>query len=110
MRSRGDFKSQIISMQKLRKRRPGAKRDRSRVDLMELHRSFAVTKRQRRPTRHTWIRGLFFALMATVGFFLLGYVIAALSVPPWAKLLFFSLIAVLGVISSYIVAASFGSR
>ncbi len=110
MKSRGDFKSQIISMQKPRKRHSKTRRSRSSIDLMELHKNLAKTKRQRKPIRYRWIKGLCFALMAIVGFFLLGYIIAALSMPMWAKIMSFTFIAVLGIIASYIVAALFRSQ
>ena len=97
-------------MHKPRKRRSKTKRSRSRIDLMELHKNFAKSKRQRKPTRYRWIKGLFFALMAIAGFFLLGYIIAALSIPMWAKILSFTFIAVLGIIASHIVAALFRSQ
>jgi len=105
MRGRGSFKSQIISSQKPRKRRTKPSRGRDIVDLMELHRDLVEARRQSRPARSTRIKGVFFALIAIVGFFLLGCLIAALSMPMWAKAALFTLIAVLALIPSYIVAA-----
>lgn len=107
MRGRGDFKSQILSSQKPRKRRTKASRSRDRVDLIELHRNIVEAKRQRRSAKSTWIKGMFFALIAVLCFFLLGCLIAALSVPMWAKILLFTFTAVLGLVSSYIVTVLF---
>jgi protein-S-isoprenylcysteine O-methyltransferase Ste14 len=75
------------------------------VDLMELHRDLVEARRQHRPARSMRIKGVLFALIAILGFFLLGCLIAALSVPMWTKAVLFTLIAVLALIPSYIVAA-----
>lgn len=105
MRSQGSFKSQIISSQKPRKRRTKVSRSRDIVDLMELHRELVRARRHRRPARSTRIKGVFFALIAILCFFLLGCLIAALSIPMWAKAVLFTLIAALALIPSYVVAA-----
>jgi len=109
MRGRSDFKSEVLSSQKPRKRsiKAGRNRYRYRVDLVELHRNIAGVKEQRRPAKSRWIRGVFFVLIAVLLFFLLGYLIAALSIPIWAKALLFTLTAILGFVSSYYVAALF---
>jgi hypothetical protein len=107
MRDRGNFKSQVLSSQKLRKRRAKAGRSRYRIDLIELHRDIAETGRRRRPITYTRIKGGLFALAAIPVFFLLGYLISGLPVPIWAKVLLLTLVAVLGFVSSYLVAALF---
>lgn len=107
MKSRGDFKSKLISEQKPSKRRNRPGRSRYRVDLIKLHKDIVAARRQRRPAESTWIQGIFLALAAIAGFFLLGYLIAALSVPIWAKVLFFTFTAILGFVSSYFVAFLF---
>jgi hypothetical protein len=105
MEDRGDFKSRIISSQKLGKRRAKAGRGRGKVDLIELHRKIGEARKQRRPAKYRWIKGGLFALIAILCFFQLGYLIAALSIPIWAKVLLFALIAVLGFVSGHFVAA-----
>ena len=107
MKSRDDFKSKLISEQKPSKRRSKAGSGRYRIDLIKLHRDIAAARRQLRPAKSTWIKGMFFALAAVVGFFMLGYLIAALSVPIWVKVLFFSFTAILGFASSYFVSFLF---
>jgi len=117
MKRRGDFKSQIISAQKPRKRRSKSDRrgsvrgkstqNRYKVDLIELHRNIIGVEKQRKLDRYRWVKGLLFALIAVLGFFLLGYLIGALPVSMWAKTLLFTLVAALGIASSYLVAASF---
>jgi len=104
MRGRRDFKSKIISSQKPLKRSTRAGRDRNKVDLIKLHKNLVEAKVQTRPARSKRIKGAFFALMAILCFFLFGCLIAALSAPTWAKVLLFTLIAVLALIPSYILA------
>jgi protein-S-isoprenylcysteine O-methyltransferase Ste14 len=105
MRGQDSFKSQIISSQKPRKRRAKTSRSRDIVDLVKLHRDLVEAGRQRRPAKSTRMKGIFFALIAILGFFLLGCLIAALSAPMWMKVALFTLIAALALIPSYIVAA-----
>jgi hypothetical protein len=50
---------------------------------------------------------VFFALIAAAGFFISGYLIAALSIGIWAKILILVFIAILGFVSSHFVTSLF---
>ena len=109
MKRRYDFKAQLISEQKPRKRRPRTDqtRNRDRIDLIRLHRDIVATGRRRRSARRSRVRGAFLAFMAILVFFALGYLVAALSVSMWVKVILFVIIAVVGFSLSYLVAAIF---
>jgi len=97
----------LLAAQKPLKRFRKAGRGRSRSDLMELHKNFAGEERQLSSNRVKWIRGTLFAFIATVGYFLMGYLIAALSIGTWAKIPILIFVAGLGIILSHFVTASF---
>ena len=96
MRGRDSFKTQIISAQSPQRRRSKTSQSRNRIDLMKLHGSIVSVRAQRKAIRFTRTKRFFFALIAIPCFFLLGYLIAALSVPMWAKVILFTPVAVLG--------------
>jgi hypothetical protein len=83
------------------KRSRRASRGRSKADL------FAGEERHPSSNRVKWIRGTLFAFIATVGYFLMGYLIAALSIGMWAKIPIFICAACLGLVLSHFVTASF---
>ncbi len=90
----------LLAAQKPRRSRR-ASRGRSRADL------FADKERQLSSDRVKWIRGTLFAFTATVAYFLMGYLIAALSIGIWAKIPVLIFLAGLGPILSHFVTASF---
>lgn len=91
----------LLAGQKPFKRFRRASRGRSRTDL------FAGEERQLRSDRVKWIRGTLFAFMATVAYFLMGYLIAVLSIGTWVKIPILILVAGLGIVLSHFVTASF---
>ena len=91
----------LLAAQKPLKRFRRASRGRSRADL------FAVEETHLSSNRVKWIRGTLFALTATVGYFLMGYLIAALSIGMWAKIPILICAAGLGLVLSHFVTASF---
>jgi hypothetical protein len=97
----------LLAAQKPLKRLRKSGRGRSRADLMELHKNPAGEKRRISPDRLKWIRGVLFVFTATVSYFLMGYLIAALSIGTWAKIPILIFIAGLGLILSHFVTASF---
>ncbi len=97
----------LLAAQKPLKRFRKTGRGRSRVDLMEPHKDFAGEGRQLSSDRVKWIRGTLFAFTATVGYFLMGYLIAALSIGAWAKIPILIFLAGLGLVLSHFVTASF---
>ena len=109
MRKRDNFKSQLISRQKPRKRRsrPAPDRDGNRIDLIQLHKDLASSGRSRGVVKAERSKGWLFALLAVLGFFALGYLIAALSIAIWIKIVFFVIIAIVGFVSSYLVVSLF---
>ena len=104
MRDRSDYKSRILSSQKPRKRRTKSRPTRDRIDLMDLHMRIAMERRQIRSAKSRWIKVALFVIII-VAFFLLGYLIASLSVPIWAKILLFIFIATLALMVSEIMIA-----
>jgi len=106
MNDRSDFKSQLISSQKPRKRRRQHvknKTDRRSIDLIGLHEKVVETTKRRKSPKTAWIGAALF-LVALPGFFILGCSIAAMSASVWVKALLVIPIAVLGFIVSYILA------
>ena len=105
MKGRGDFKSQLISKQKPRKRRTGSSpgQHEYKIDLIELHRNIVETERQSSRTKPVWIRGVLFVLIACSGFALMGYLIPTLPIPTWAKVLLLIFIGALGFVLSHFV-------
>lgn len=97
----------LLAAQKPLKRFSRAGRDRSRADLMELHKKSAGEGRQLSSDRVKWIRGTLFVFIATVSYFLMGYLIAALSIGTWAKIPILVFIAGLGLVLSHFMIASF---
>ena len=101
MRNRGDFRSRFLSSQKPRKRRIKNRPSRDKIDLIDLHRRITAEIRQSRSAKPRWIKVALF-VTAIVAFFLLGYLIASLAVPIWAKILLFIFIAILALVMSEI--------
>ena len=104
MRDRSDSRSRFLSSQNPRKRRVKKRPTRDRIDLMDLHRRIASERRPIRSARYRWIKVALFVIVI-VAFFLLGYLIASLSVPIWAKILLFIFIATLALMMSEIMIA-----
>ena len=104
MRSRDDFKPRLLSSQKPRKRHNRNRPTRDRVDLVDLHRRIASEERQRGSAKPIWLR-VVLLIIAIAAFFLLGYLIAALAVPIWAKIFIFVFVAVLALIMSCVMTA-----
>jgi len=101
MRDSSDPKSRYLSSQKPRKRRVKNRPSRDKIDLIDLHRRIATEGRQSRSAKSRWIKVALFVIII-VAFFLLGYLIASLSVPIWAKILLFIFIATLALMVSEI--------
>jgi hypothetical protein len=97
----------LLAAQKPLKRFRKARRGRSRADLVELHKKFVGEERQLSSDRVKWIKRTLFAFIATVGYFLMGYLIAALSIGTWAKIPILIFLAGLGFVLSHFVTASF---
>lgn len=97
----------LLAAQRPRKRFRKAGRGRSRDDLGELHEGLAGEGRQLSSNRVKWIKGTLFAFTATVSYFLMGYLIAALSIGMWAKIPILVFVAGLGLVLSHFVTASF---
>ena len=104
MRSRDDFKPRLLSSQKPRKRHNRSRPTRDSIDLVDLHRRIASEERQRRPAKPIWLR-IALLIIAIAAFFLLGYLIAALAVPIWAKILISIFVAVMALIMSCLMTA-----
>ena len=104
MRDRSDYKSRILSSQKPRKRHNRSRPTRDSIDLVDLHRRIASEERQRRPAKPIWLR-IVLLIIAIAAFFLLGYLIAALAVPIWAKILISIFVAVMALIMSCLMTA-----
>ncbi|HGJ66403.1 TPA: hypothetical protein ENS27_13655 [bacterium] len=83
------------------------KSSRNTIDVIEIHRNFKNVQKSRRKYRFQKFRGIFFAVISISAFFMLGYAIAALSLPIWAKIMIFILIAFLGLIPGYLVSTLF---
>ena len=101
MKGRGDFRSRIISSQKPVKRHSKADRGRSKIDLMEIHKNITAAGRERILGKPRRVKGAISVLLFAAVFFLLGYLIAALSVVMWAKILLLATLAILGFVSSH---------
>ena len=97
----------LLAAQRPLKRVKKAGRGSSRADLMELHKDLAGEERQISSDRLKWIRGILFVFTATASYFLMGYLIAALSIGTWAKIPILVFIAGLGIVLSHFVTASF---
>jgi hypothetical protein len=96
--NRGD--QNILSDQKPRKK-SGPQR---RIDLNKVFGKAIPVKSQSRQSRYRLIRGPLFILIAAAIFFTMGYLIAAVSISLWIKILIFIFISVIGFALSYIVA------
>ncbi len=109
MNGRNKPRSRFTSEQKPLRRRNQRVKDRTRresVDLAEVHRRVVEAGTQRKTFRFTWIKVVTF-IIAIPGFFLVGYWIAALSVPTSMKALIALPVAVLGIVLSYVVSSLF---
>jgi ABC-type glycerol-3-phosphate transport system permease component len=77
------------------------------VDIIDIQRNIVKTHKYSRAVKKSRIIGLILAFACIVIFFLSGYAIAALSIPMFAKVLIFALIALVGLVPGYIVAVMF---
>jgi len=77
------------------------------VDIIGIQRDIIETQKYHREIRKSKIIGLILALACIAVFFLLGYAVAGLSIPMFAKVLIFALIALVGLVPGYIVAVMF---
>ncbi len=86
------------------------KRNRSmryNVDLIRLSKSISEVVSYNKSSRARKSKGIIFTLLISIVFFSLGYLIAALYIPIWIKLMIFLSIAILGFIFGYLVAFLF---
>jgi len=83
------------------------KSSRNTIDVIDIHRNFQNVQKSRRRYRFQKFKGMVFAIISISAFFMLGYAIAALSLPIWAKIILFVLIAFLGLIPGYLVSTLF---
>jgi cobalamin biosynthesis protein CobD/CbiB len=77
------------------------------VDIIDIRKNIIKTHGSRRESKRNRLKGLIVAFASIAIFFFLGYAIAALYLPIWAKLLIFVLIALVGIVPGYIVAVIF---
>ncbi len=77
------------------------------VDIIDIKRDIVKTNNYSRAVKRSRIIGLIIAFACIVVFFLSGYAIAGLSIPMFAKVLIFVLIALVGLVLGYIVAVMF---
>ena len=77
------------------------------VDIIDIKRNIVKTNKYGRTVKKSRIIGLIIAFACIVIFFLSGYAIAGLSIPMFAKVLIFALIALVGLVPGYIVAVMF---
>ena len=66
---------------------------------MDLHRRVATDRRQRHSTKPKWLKAVAL-IIAIAAFFMIGYLIAALSIPIWAKVLLCSFVAIVALVMS----------
>ena len=77
------------------------------IDVIDIQRNFKGSQKRPRKSKLHNARRLIFTFGSITAFFILGYTIAALSVPIWAKVILFIFIAILGVVPGYMVSALF---
>jgi cobalamin biosynthesis protein CobD/CbiB len=77
------------------------------IDIIGIKKNIAKTYRNQRELKNNRLKGLIVAFASIAIFFLLGYAVAALYIPIWAKVLLLVLIAFAGLVPGYIVAAIF---
>lgn len=104
MRDKDDFKPRLLSSQKPRKRHTKSRPTRDSIDLVDLHRRIVEDGRRRITARPIWLR-VTLLVIAVTAFFLIGYLLAALSVPIWAKILLFIVIAIMALVMSCVMTA-----
>lgn len=74
------------------------------VDIIDIHKSMSKKQIINKEIRNRRISGLIFVFVSIGIFFFLGYAIAGLNIPIWAKSIIFVMLAVLGLIPGYIAA------
>lgn len=74
------------------------------VDIIDIHKSISRKHISSRDVRNRRIVGLILVFLCIGIFFFLGYTIASLQIPIWAKSIIFAMLAVLGLIPGYIAA------
>lgn len=87
-----------------------SKRSRSmhyKIDLMGLSKNINEIVSYNKLAKSKRSKGLIFTLLISIAFFSLGYLISALYIPIWIKILIFFIIALLGFILGYLVAFLF---
>ena len=77
------------------------------IDIIDIKKNIVKIHRNQRELKNNRLQGLIVAFASIAIFFLLGYAVAALYIPIWAKLLIFVLIALIGIVPGYIVAVIF---
>jgi hypothetical protein len=74
------------------------------IDIIDIHKNISRTPKYSGDAKAKRIIGLVLAFISIGIFFFLGYLVAGLDMPIWAKTLIFVAIAVLGLIPGYIAA------
>jgi cobalamin biosynthesis protein CobD/CbiB len=77
------------------------------VDIIDIKKNIVKIHRNQREFKKNRLKGLIVAFASIAIFFLLGYAVAALYIPIWAKVLLLVLIAFVGLVPGYIVAVIF---
>jgi hypothetical protein len=85
----------------------GKRSSRNVIDVIDIQRNFKGSQKRPRKSIFHNARRMIFTLGSITAFFVLGYAIASLSVPIWAKVILFIFIAILGVVPGYMVSALF---
>lgn len=77
------------------------------IDVIDIQRSFKNIQKSHHRSKTNVIKGAILAVGSVFAFIMLGYAIAALSIPLWAKVMIFVFIALIGFIPGYLVSALF---
>ena len=77
------------------------------VDIIDIKKNIVKIHRNQRELKKSRLKGLIVAFASIAIFFLLGYLLASLYIPIWAKVLIFALFALIGLVPGYIVAVMF---
>jgi len=77
------------------------------IDVIDIQRSFKNIQKSHRTNKSNAIKGAVIAVGSVSAFILLGYAIASLSIPLWAKIMIFIFVALIGFIPGYLVSTLF---
>jgi len=77
------------------------------IDVIDIQRSFINVQKSHHRSKSNVIKGAIFPVGSVLAFVMLGYAIAALSIPIWAKVTIFVFIALIGFIPGYLVSTLF---